>query len=286
MTVRTWLRAGAALVIAACSDGGTGPSGSSCAPGQGTPVALGVGGYTSIDPAAGAGCVEFPANPSATDSAEYLLVPQSAASVSGQSSPFVLQGDTQSHATGTRVSVVGASSISSRFDAMLRDLARTRAYAIPPNATSPAIQSTALTGPPVVGSLRSFKLCATISCATFKTVAARAQTVGAHVAIYVDTLAPAGGLNSADLDTLAQVFDGRLYPLDTAAFGGISDIDANGVAIVLMSGVVNGLVSRSQCRSSGFVAGFSSRATSTRGLPHSSTTVRSFIQWSPIPTAH
>jgi len=32
-------------------------------------------------------------------------------------------------------------------------------------------------------------------------------------------------IDSADLDTLRQVFDERLYPLDTTTFGGVSDID-------------------------------------------------------------
>src|SRR5438876_245448 len=68
---------------------------------------------------------------------------------------------------------------------------------------------------------------------------------------------PTPGLDSADLDTLKQVFDSRLYPLDTTAFGGVSDIDANTVVIVLMTGVVNKLVPRSsQCASASFVAGF------------------------------
>ena len=82
------------------------------------------------------------------------------------------------------------------------------------------------------------------------------QSVGAHVAIYQDTLAPPGGLTVADFDTLKQVFDSRLYPIDTAAFGSVSDIDANSVVIVLMTGVVNSLVSASLCQSSGFPAGF------------------------------
>src|SRR5438034_8959516 len=85
---------------------------------------------------------------------------------------------------------------------------------------------------------------------------ARARTVVAHIAIYVDTAAPKAGLDSADLDTWKQEFDSRLYPLDTATFGGVSDIDANSVVIVLMTGVVNKLVSKATCLSRGFIAGF------------------------------
>src|SRR5207245_11583618 len=94
------------------------------------------------------------------------------------------------------------------------------------------------------------------NCSQFKTVGARARAVGAHVAIYVDTLAPANGLDSADIDTLKQVFDTRLYPLDSTTFGAVTDLDTNGVVIALMTPVVNALVTKTACTSSGFIAGF------------------------------
>src|SRR2546422_8630156 len=43
--------------------------------------------------------------------------------------------------------------------------------------------------------------------ADFKTIGARVRAVGAHVAIYVDTLAPPPGLDSAEIDTLRQVVE-------------------------------------------------------------------------------
>lgn len=107
-----------------------------------------------------------------------------------------------------------------------------------------------------MGSLRTFGVCATLTCSSFKTVAARVQSLGTHIAVYVDTLAPTNGLTPADLDTLGALFDGRLYPLDTTAFGRESDVDSNGVVIVMMTGVVNALVTKTQCNASGFIAGF------------------------------
>lgn len=80
--------------------------------------------------------------------------------------------------------------------------------------------------------------------------------MGVHIAIYVDTLAPAPGLPTSDLDSLRDVFDSRLYPLDTVTFGHVSDIDSNTVVVVLMSNQVNKLVSTSQCNSGGYVVGF------------------------------
>src|SRR3989442_1036971 len=59
---------------------------------------------------------------------------------------------------------------------------------------------------------------------------------------------------------VAQHFDLplRLYETDTLAFGGESDIDNNGMVIVLMTGKVNALVTSAQCNSptGGYVAGF------------------------------
>src|SRR2546427_8796257 len=47
--------------------------------------------YTTLFRSADSGCVTFAANPSAVDSMEYLLVPQSAAGTLGDSALFQLQ---------------------------------------------------------------------------------------------------------------------------------------------------------------------------------------------------
>jgi hypothetical protein len=49
-------------------------------------------------------------------------------------------------------------------------------------------------------------------------------------------------LSTTDFDNLRLLFDTLLYAADTSAFGGESDIDNNGVVIVLMTGKVNSLV--------------------------------------------
>src|SRR2546428_599839 len=65
----------------------------------------------------------------------------------------------------------------------------------------------------------------------------------------------AGRLSGADFLSLRYKFDTLLYVRDTLAFGRESDIDQNGVVIVLMTNAVNQLVSASEC-SAGFVAGY------------------------------
>jgi hypothetical protein len=144
------------------------------------------------------------------------------------------------------------------FDLFLRRAAASRRYGTAPAASTPVNPARAIGAvtPPPLGSVRRFKVCADQTCSTFKTVGARVQSLGAHIAVYVDTVAPANGLTAADLDTVRAVFDTILYPIDTTAFGRESDVDTNGVVIVLMTGVVNALTSRAQCSTSGFIAGF------------------------------
>src|SRR5437016_12754774 len=91
----TW----ALLATAACSGDNTGPSAPTCSSALASQVTLAVGAYASIDPATDGGCVAFPANASAVDSAEYLFVPQSAAPTFGLSSPFPLLAATRGAAS-------------------------------------------------------------------------------------------------------------------------------------------------------------------------------------------
>jgi hypothetical protein len=137
------------------------------------------------------------------------------------------------------------------FDRFLRQMSRTRSYPQLSVSSQPVTAS-----PPVVGSVRAFKVCSNLTCSAIDTVGAVAKAVGTHIAIYVDTLAPSPGLDSATLAGIQQTFDSRLYPLDTATFGAVSDIDGNSVVIVLMTNTVNKLITKSRCMTDGYVAGF------------------------------
>src|SRR6266480_1036569 len=253
----TW----ALLATAACSGDNTGPSAPTCSSTLASQLTLAIGAYASIDPATDGGCVAFPANASAVDSAEYLLVPQSAAPTFGLSSPFALRAATLGAApmrlAQTLAQSAGPPTPAGQFDGLLRRLgsehaARAGAAAPRPLPAAPRLLPAA--APPALGSLRQFTVCANAtSCgapAHFKTIGARVRAVGAHVAIYVDTLAPPPGLDSADIDTLRQVFDTLLYPLDSANFGAVSDLDANSVVI--------SLTTKAECTAAGgsYIAGF------------------------------
>src|SRR5260370_26991706 len=261
------------LAAACSSSNGPGPTPlASCKTTStvGTHVSLAVGAYLSLDPATDSGCVLFPPNATANQ-AEYLLVPQSASGTPTDSSAFQLMGGTLSASTlPAALRLAGPSSpraTAVAFDVYRRGLARRQAAA---GGVSPLVSTVRLpaataaaapqpAGPPVLGSLRTFTVCANLTCrgtGGTKQVTAKVTTLGQHIAIYVDTLAPQPGLNAADLDTLKTVFDARLFPLDTAAFGQVTDADTNGVVLVLMTRRVHSLLTSAVCKSSGFVAGF------------------------------
>ena len=218
-----------------------------------------IGTYGSFDPAVSGGCVVFDSN-DATDTAEYLVVAQSLGGTPGASAGFGLAAATPGAlATPPAAAAPPRGSVALQFDGFLRRLAAS----LPPTGAGSRRATRLLSGPPTtfaappaVGDLRSFKVCGDVNCGGLETVTARVRAVGQHVAIYVDTAAPAPGLGAADVDSLLTELDQRLYPLDVRTFGTPSDIDGNGVVIALVTGAVNALVPRAQCTSSNYVVGF------------------------------
>lgn len=247
-------------VLAACRRDTSGPSVVPCNTSGGQSITIALGQYQSITPVANAGCLVFPGNASLTDSAVYLLVPQLATDAPGATAAFILDGDTIHVAAALQASAAAPPSRDPavRFHDFLRRQERTHWADLPAAlpAAGPLARSATQTPPPTVGSTRNFSVCRNLTCSSFQSVTATAKTVTGHLAIYVDTAAPAGGLSQSDLDNLGALFDSRLYALDTTAFGRESDIDNNTVVAVLMTNVVNKLVTKTQCSQTGFVAGF------------------------------
>jgi hypothetical protein len=217
------------------------------------PVGLALFEYVSLDVGAPEGCAVFPATGSAV---EYLVVPQLATGTPGQKTAFQLGGDTiRPVVLAPPVARTGiAASSAERFHTFLRMGDERRSWGFLPERKAGPQPSASV--PPLPNSLRTFQVCAKVDCSRFDRVDARVRAVKNKVAIYVDILAPVGGLDSTALDSIARVFDQRLYGVDTAAFGGESDIDDNSVVLVLMTNVVNKLVTASECTQNGFVAGF------------------------------
>lgn len=120
----------------------------------------------------------------------------------------------------------------------------------------PSATRSAAVAPPAVGSLRTFHVASSFTTNSWATVGAQLAFAGTNVLVYIDTLAPAGGFTSAQLNAFGALFDQTLYPIDTAAFGPPTDLDNNGRVIMLMTPTVNADSPAATCNTQGFVAGF------------------------------
>jgi hypothetical protein len=250
-----------ALGALACGGASTKPTPPpACSTASGQSITLNPGEYQSVAALASAGCLEFPGNASASNPIQYLVAAQIATDSQGAIAAFILNGDTIHPVVAAAASAGAGRGLGwgERFHDFLRSAEHARFAGIGP-APRPASQGVVPAlrlPPPTVGDTRTFSVCADLSCLSFQTVTATAKTVSGHMALYVDNLAPANGLTQADFDSLGVLFDSRLYAIDTTAYGRESDIDGNTVVAVLMTNVVNRLVTRQQCSDAGFVAGF------------------------------
>ena len=242
-----------AILAGACGGGGTEPpppDGDAANCEDPTEVVLTVGQHVVVDPSSSAGCVVIPAQgPGAVDR-EYLIALVSGSGQvtnSGVSGPFAINIRLHSATASAPVSPPAAARISNRpesvptaFHNMLR--ARERELASLPGNRIFAQAAPAQLVPPVVGSEATFNVCRTTSCNAFDQVTAVARSVGAKVAIYLDKTVPtADSLQQSDLDDLARTFDTYHHQIDVAAFGNESDLDGNGVVVVLLTDAVNAL---------------------------------------------
>src|SRR2546422_11268922 len=158
------------LLLAACSDHPMAPRPVPlpvCAAGRGFQVALAVDSFVSVDPIRDSGCIIFPANASAIDSVEYLLVPQSAAGTFGVSSSFQLLGDTIHPPAAALVASLSppALSVAQQFHAFLLRGDRLPLYGFAPPGGPPAAAPPAppLARPPPTGAVRALCACSQIA---------------------------------------------------------------------------------------------------------------------------
>jgi hypothetical protein len=233
----------AAVMLAACSSSEPNPGGIvDCS--NASPTVLAPGEFTTID-AAQTACVRIPA--AGAQESEYLYVALATAGTetqNGISAPYQLTGGLSAVASAAahRSPVFDrALTAAQRFHDVLRQ--RERALSERPGAGSAArsrISASVVVVPPAVNSKRTFDVCATTSCDSFVSSTATAKLVGQRVAIYVDDETP-NAYGQAALDSVGALFDSHLYPIDTTAFGRESDLDNNGVVIVLLTPEVNRL---------------------------------------------
>jgi len=244
---------GIVVILASACGGSTPPVAG------GGDVTLAAGQYALYSGTQVAGALSFPA--AGSGGAQYLVVAQFATGTAGVTSSFSLAGSAAALAPAAPVERVerAAPSVAAQFhDLLRRTEARLAAEARAAGVRSEAagvLRAPGAVVPPVVGSGRSFKVCGDLTCGTLTTIQATAKYVGLHAAIYLDDVLPAGGFTPTDLLQIGQQFDTDLYPVDHLAFGDESDIDNNGVVVILLTPKVNALVARPACNDA-FITGF------------------------------
>ncbi len=224
---------------------------------QSTEVSLQPGGHVVVDPVANAGCVRFPEAPAG--GAEYLyvaLATNGRESQAGSSVGYEIRGAPAiaagiaalpaadaAPALDPRLGKFGGPKTREAFHSLLRSRERMLSTTSPvPTLNRGVTAPGGAVIPPTVGHERTFKVCSTPQCTGFVDVTATARHVGPKGAIYLDNTLPAGaGYSLADIAAVGSLFDNYLYPIDTTSFGRESDLDANGVVVVLLTDQVNDL---------------------------------------------
>lgn len=74
------------------------------------------------------------------------------------------------------------------------------------------------------------------SAGDYVQVEGAARYVGSRAAIFLDQAAPSeGGYTQTDLDAIGSLFDEHLYPIDVNAFGSETDVNGDGMVLVLLT---------------------------------------------------
>ena len=240
-----------ALVMAAtagCGDG-SGPGGEPLVDCDDVvPTALSPGQTDLVD-ASETACVRL--EEAGPDGADYLYLAYSAAGEEtrdGTSAEYRLTGTAgtagaapaaaaRPGARDARPRATPAQRFHGRLRALGQDLARSRPGPRASARTAPAGRAV----PPVLGEERTFNVLrsAVVSGTQpgdYVQVASTARYVGNHVAIFLDDAAPAeGGYTQGDLEDIGSLFDDHLHPISVNAFGGETDVNADGVVLVLLT---------------------------------------------------
>ena len=198
--------------------------------------------------------------------AEYLYVAYSAAaeeSSGGTSAEYELTGAAgapPASAVTRPAGAVGAlrAGPADLLHRRLRDRERELARARRTSGTPPEAALRAPSPPPTPGETRTFNVLRSASLTgqepgDYVQVEGTARYVGSRVAIFLDGAATApGGYTQEDLDAVGALFDDHLHTIAVDAFGEETDVNGDGLVLVLLTPQVTRLAGCTQGR---FVAG-------------------------------
>lgn len=240
------LSALALTTAAGCSDG-SGPGGEPVVDcDEVVPTALSPGQVALVD-ASETACIRLAE--AGAGGADYLYVAYSAAgeeSRDGTSAEYRLTGTAgtgppvavaRPNARDARLQPTPAQRFHGRLRALGQDLARSRSAPRVSARTAPSVQAV----PPTLGEERTFNVLRSADVSgtqpgDYVQVESTARYVGTHVAIFLDDVAPVeGGYTQADLDAIGGLFDDHLHPIGVNAFGGETDVNGDGVVLVLLT---------------------------------------------------
>jgi hypothetical protein len=242
-----------ALAAAGCGDG-SGPGGGAVVDCEEVvPTALSPGQVALVD-ASETACLRIAA--AGAGGADYLYVAYSAAaeeSRDGTSAEYQLTGAAGTPPPAAAVRPGGQparlqATAAQRFHGWLRalgqDLARSRPGPGLRARTAPSAQA----APPSFGEERTFNVLRSADVSgtqpeDYVQVESTARYVGTHTAIFLDNAAPVeGGYTQEDLDAIGSLFDDYLHPIDVNAFGSETDVNGDGLVLVLLTDRVTQLV--------------------------------------------
>jgi hypothetical protein len=251
-----------AVVLAGGCGDGTGPDLAVVGCDQASPTVLAPGQVVLAD-ASETACIRL--EEAAGPGAEYLYVAYSAAGAEtreGTTAAYRLAGaaGTTHPAAVVRPSTpanapspTAAQLLHDRLRGLGRELALERPKSRRDRRSGPAVKA-----PPVPGEQRTFNVLRSASVSgtqadDYVQVVATARYVGSHAAIFLDAAAPTeGGYSQADLDSIGTLFDEHIHPIDVNSFGAETDVNGDGLVLVLLTDRVTRL---SGCDQGSFVVG-------------------------------
>jgi hypothetical protein len=247
------LPAVALAAAAGCGDG-SGPGGEAVvACNEVVPTALSPGQVALVD-ASHTACIRIAE--AGAGGADYLYVAYSAAgqeSRDGTSAEYQLTGMAGAPPPAAAVRPGGqaawlqatpAQRFHGRLRALGQDLARTRPGPRLRARAAPSVR----TAPPSPGEERTFNVLRSADVSgtrpdDYVQVESTARYVGTHTAIFLDNSAPVeGGYTEDDLTAIGTLFDDYLHPIDVDAFGSETDVNGDGLVLVLLTDRVTQLV--------------------------------------------